>query len=67
MVSVDNMPQAAFATPSLTTIDTRLVDRAQVGVAELISLLQDRRSHVDDITLNVRLVVRESSASIRST
>lgn len=66
LVSVDNMPQSAFTSPSLTTIDTRLAERAQVAVGELISLLQDERSQVEDITIGVRLVVRESSASIRS-
>jgi LacI family transcriptional regulator len=64
IVSVDNMPHSAFSTPSLTTIDTRLADRAQVAVAELMGLLQDKRTHVDDISMSVRLVVRESSASL---
>jgi len=64
MVSVDNMPQSAFSMPSLTTIDTHLHVRAETAVSELINLLHDEEAHIDDITVGVRLIVRESSRLI---
>lgn len=64
IVSVDNMAQAAYSIPSLTTIDTRLRDRAELAVSELMHLLDDEDAQIDDVTVGVRLVVRESSQSV---
>lgn len=64
IVSVDNMAQAAFSIPTLTTIDTRLRDRAELAVSELMHLLDDEQAGMDDVTVGVRLVVRESSRSL---
>lgn len=65
ITSVDNMAQSAYCVPSLTTIDTQLRQRAETAVSELAHLMDDEDARTDDITVGVRLVVRESSRPLR--
>lgn len=61
IVSVDNMVEGVYSIPSLTTIDIRVRERAALAASELIHLLEDPAAEPRDITVSVKLVVRESS------
>jgi DNA-binding LacI/PurR family transcriptional regulator len=64
IVSVDNLAQSAYSVPSLTSIDTRIGERAEIAVSELMHLLEDETAIPRDISLGARLVVRESSQTL---
>jgi len=61
LVSVDNMLDGAYSIPSLTTIDIRVRDRAEIAVSELVHLMEEDRAEPKDVAVPVNIVVRESS------
>jgi DNA-binding LacI/PurR family transcriptional regulator len=66
VVGFDDIPQAQFVVPMLTTIHQPKVELGELAMAKLLDLLADRP--VDDAELQPSLVVRESTApAIRST
>lgn len=66
IVSVDNMPQSAYCIPALSTIDTQIATRAELAVSELVHLIDEDSAEMHDVTIGVRLVVRESSRLLKA-
>lgn len=61
VIGVDNMAIGAFSVPSLTTIDIRVRDRAEIAARELIHLIEAPDLEPLSATVPVSLVVRGSS------
>ncbi|HEX5496077.1 MAG TPA: LacI family DNA-binding transcriptional regulator [Mycobacteriales bacterium] len=60
VVGFDDIPEAPFADPPLTTFHQPFDDMAQAMVTLLLSQIQDRRTRLEPIVLPAQLVVRES-------
>jgi LacI family transcriptional regulator len=62
VVGFDDIPQAAFACPALTTVSQPKLDMGRRGAELLLDLIDGDRPPVGaDVPLEVRLVVREST------
>lgn len=65
LVGFDDIAQASFTCPSLTTISSPKYEMGQHGADLLISIIENRDSRSDlHIPLDVKLVVRESTGAI---
>lgn len=67
IIGFDNIPEAAYFTPPLTTIRHRLIDQGRLGVQRLIEIIEANRnktllSSTAIPILQPELVVRKSSA-----
>ncbi|MCK6626961.1 MAG: LacI family transcriptional regulator [Anaerolineae bacterium] len=67
VVGFDNIPEAAYFTPPLTTIRHKLMDQGRIGVQRLIEMIEIRRSGMSlssPVTslLQPELVIRKSAA-----
>ncbi|MBP8002525.1 MAG: LacI family DNA-binding transcriptional regulator [Chloroflexi bacterium] len=66
LVSIDNVPMAAFAAPSLTTIDVPKIDMGRVAVEVLVN---NGKGKVNSSIVNLlpaKLIVRESCGALPS-
>ncbi len=61
MVGFDNTPESALSTPALSTINQPIQEMGQRAVALLVQLLAGEQPDAMHITLETRLVVRQSS------
>jgi LacI family transcriptional regulator len=62
VVGFDDIPQAAFTCPALTTVSQPKLDMGRRGAELLLDLIDGRRPPVEaDVPLEVRLVIREST------
>ncbi len=62
IVGFDDIPEAAFTCPALTTVSQPKLDMGREGVAILLELINHRHIPTGSITtLNVELIVREST------
>ena len=69
MVGFDGLAEAAQFTPSLTTVVQPLGELGQLGVRELLGLLEEEPGHgtVRSLTLATELVIRDSApASLKA-
>jgi LacI family transcriptional regulator len=62
VVGFDDIPWAAFNTPSLTTVRQPLGEMGQIAAATIISKIEEEREHPSEIAIEPTLVVRESTA-----
>ena len=62
VVGFDNTPESALAQPALTTINQPIQEMGQQAVALLVQLLAGEQPDAMHISLETRLVVRQSSA-----
>jgi len=63
LVSIDNIPMAAFAAPPLTTIDVPKIDMGRVAVEVLVNNGKSNKGQVNSSIVNLlptKLIVRES-------
>lgn len=67
LVSIDNIPLAAFAAPPLTTIDVPQIDMGRVAVEVLVQNGKDKPKTSMVNLLPTRLIVRESCGANSST
>ncbi len=63
VVGYDDLPQAAWATPALTTVHQPLAEMGSVATGMLLDLIDGRRPPTPRINLATELVVRESTAT----
>jgi LacI family transcriptional regulator len=62
VIGFDNVPEAALATPQLTTVEQPIHDMGRRAINLLIKLIQDEPVETSHITLPTRLVIRQSTA-----
>jgi len=61
IMGFDDIPWAAFNTPSLTTVRQPLVKMGQIAAETVIGMIEENREHVAEIAIEPTLVVREST------
>jgi LacI family transcriptional regulator len=66
IVGFDNIPQAAFTCPSLTTIRQLKLDMGRRGAELLLGLIEKKIEPISPPPLEVILVVRESTGPVRA-
>ena len=63
VLGFDDIPGAAFYSPSLTTVRQLLNRMGEVAAETLLNRLEGRREYPSDIAIEPELVVRESTAN----
>jgi LacI family transcriptional regulator len=63
VIGFDNVPEAALASPQLTTVEQPIHEMGRRAINLLIKLIQDEPVETSHITLPTRLVVRQSTAA----
>lgn len=63
VVSVDDVPLAAYCTPALTTVAQPFADLGRAAVDSVIARIENRADPSIDLSIESRLVVRASTAS----
>ncbi len=64
VVGFDDIPWAAFNTPSLTTVRQPLAKMGQIAAETVIGMIEKNGEHPAEIAIEPTLVVRESTASV---
>jgi DNA-binding LacI/PurR family transcriptional regulator len=62
VMGFDDIPGAAFHTPSLTTVRQPLVRMGEVAAQTLLERIEDKKEYPAEIAIEPELVVRESTA-----
>lgn len=62
VIGFDDIPGAAFHTPSLTTVRQPLGRMGEVAAQSLLERIEDNRDYPSEIAIEPELVVRESTA-----
>ena len=62
VVGFDDIPEASFVTPALTTVRQPLREMGRAAVRRLMSMLDDPQQPPTRLVLETELVVRESTA-----
>jgi DNA-binding LacI/PurR family transcriptional regulator len=62
VVGFDDIPWAAFHTPSLTTVRQPLAQMGQIAAATLVRMIEHDEEHPSEIAIEPTLVIRESTA-----
>ena len=62
VVGFDDIPGAAFYTPSLTTVRQPLNRMGEVAAQSLLERIEDKKEYPSEIAIEPELVVRESTA-----
>ena len=65
LVGFDNVPESALSTPPLTTVEQPITAMGQRAVELLLQLIRGETPKQTHIRLDVRLIVRESTAPVR--
>lgn len=65
LVGFDDLPEARWARPPLTTVRQPLTEMAATAMRMLIEVMRGRRPETDRIELATSLAVRASTASLR--
>ena len=63
VVGFDDIPSAAFNSPSLTTVRQPLGKMGEIAAETLIARIESERKYPDEIAIEPVLVIRESSAT----
>ena len=63
VVGFDDIPWAAFNTPSLTTVRQPLAKMGQIAAETVVSMIEDSREHPAEIAIEPTLVIRESTGA----
>jgi len=66
VVGYDDTPMAGWRTLSLTSIDQRTMDLGRAAARMILTLIREPDNPLPSITLEPRLVVRESSRGPRT-
>ena len=64
IVGFDDIPEAAYYTPSLTTVRVDHIQLGMAGFEYLIQLLDDPETSIEPRTIEPKLIVRESTAAV---
>ena len=67
VLGFDDIPGAAFHTPSLTTVQQPLNRMGEVAAQVLLERIQDKKEYPAEIAIEPALVVRESTAKANGT
>ncbi len=62
VIGFDNVPEAAFVRPALTTVDQGIEQLVQTAMQMLLELIAGRPLPVDRVKVSTRLMVRDSCA-----
>jgi LacI family transcriptional regulator len=62
LIGFDDIPEASFVTPTLTTVRQPLLEMGRVAVRQLMSMLDDPRQPPARLVLETELILRESTA-----
>lgn len=65
VLGFDDIPGAAFHTPSLTTVRQPLLRMGQVAAQSLLERIEGRQDYPSEIAIEPELVVRESTSKAR--
>lgn len=66
VLGFDNIELAGSITPSLTTVEYPIVRMSEVVIELLLRQINDNGNSVEALTLFPKLVVRESTGSVKS-
>lgn len=66
IVGIDNQPFSGRTDPPLTTVDVSLVELGQLAVKHLIERIENPRLSPQRITIEAKMVIRQSTASPRN-
>jgi LacI family transcriptional regulator len=66
IVGFDDVVQAAYAIPRLTTIRQPLLEMGQIAAKTLLDIIHEKKKFPPEIVLQPELVVRESTAPVRT-
>ncbi|MFI5095164.1 MAG: LacI family DNA-binding transcriptional regulator [Candidatus Acidiferrales bacterium] len=64
VVGFDDIPAAAFANPSLTTVRQPLLRMGEIAAQTLVSQIEGRNEYVPEIAIEPEFVVRNSTARL---
>ncbi|MEV4316234.1 LacI family DNA-binding transcriptional regulator [Actinocrispum sp. NPDC049592] len=64
VVGFDNVPESAFCTPPLTTVDQPIRRMGKRAVEDLIKLIRGEQPDTMHVTLETKLVVRQSARAL---
>jgi LacI family transcriptional regulator len=64
VIGFDNVPEAAYSNPALTTVDQFIESMGHIGTEILVDLIEGRASDVTHHKIATRLVVRDSCQTI---
>jgi len=67
VVGFDDIREAAYHVPSLTTVRQPLRKMGEIAAQILIERIEGRRNHLTDVAITPELVVRESTCSVQQT
>src|ERR1700722_7717600 len=62
VIGFDDIPNAAYARPSLTTVRQPLLEMGEIAARTLLEQIEKRSEYVPEIAVEPKLVVRESTA-----
>ncbi len=62
VVGFDDIPWAAFHSPSLTTVRQPLAKMGQIAAATLVRMIEHDEEHSSEIAIEPTLIIRESTA-----
>lgn len=62
VIGFDDIPNAAYARPSLTTVRQPLLEMGEIAARTLLEQIEKRSEYVPEIAVEPELVVRESTA-----
>jgi DNA-binding LacI/PurR family transcriptional regulator len=65
VVGLDDIQGAAFHYPSLTTVRQPLFRRGEIAAETLVERIEGRKDYAQEIAVQAKLVVRESTTRIR--
>jgi DNA-binding LacI/PurR family transcriptional regulator len=65
VIGFDDIQAAAYISPSLTTINQPLAEIGRIATHHLLDRINGTAIHCDEITLEPKLVVRESTGPVR--
>jgi LacI family transcriptional regulator len=66
VIGFDDIPNAAYTRPSLTTVRQPVVKMGEIAARTLLEQIEKRSKYVPEIAVEPELVVRESTAAVRS-
>jgi len=66
VIGFDDIPNAAYTRPSLTTVRQPLLEMGEIAARTLLDRIEKRSEYVPEIAIEPQLVIRESTGKARA-
>jgi LacI family transcriptional regulator len=66
VIGFDDIPNAAYTRPSLTTVRQPLLKMGEIAARTLLEQIEKRSEYVPEIAIEPELVIRESTGKARA-